>query len=180
MRRAPLLVALALAAVALAGCGGATTVSPSPQTVEGEVTLATGTEGGETSASPGTQGGVTTVTSTSGGGGKSGGNSGGGGGGGSSGGGGGADDGKAVFASNGCGSCHTYKPAGSNGKIGPDLDKLAAYAKQANQPLEKFTETSIVNPKAYVQPGFQPVMPSYATLQGTPKLAALVKFLTSK
>jgi mono/diheme cytochrome c family protein len=33
-------------------------------------------------------------------------------------------DGKAVFASAGCGSCHTLKAAGSNGTIGPNLDQL--------------------------------------------------------
>jgi mono/diheme cytochrome c family protein len=32
--------------------------------------------------------------------------------------------GKAVFASAGCGSCHTLKDAGSHGTIGPDLDQL--------------------------------------------------------
>ena len=34
--------------------------------------------------------------------------------------------GKAIFVNQGCGGCHTYKPAGpdANGKIGPDLDKL--------------------------------------------------------
>src|SRR5437763_318784 len=40
--------------------------------------------------------------------------------------------GKKLFASEGCTGCHTYGPAGSNGTIGPDLDKLAQYAKQAN------------------------------------------------
>lgn len=37
-------------------------------------------------------------------------------------GGGAAADGKAVFASAGCGSCHTLEEAGSSGTIGPDLD----------------------------------------------------------
>jgi cytochrome c551/c552 len=94
-------------------------------------------------------------------------------------GGGGAANGKALFASSGCVSCHTYKPAGSNSKIGPDLDKLAQYAKQAKQPLEKFTRESIVKPNAYIQPGFPPnVMPS--TFASLPKnqLDALVTFLT--
>ena len=30
--------------------------------------------------------------------------------------------GKAVFASAGCGGCHTFGPAGSNGSVGPNLD----------------------------------------------------------
>ena len=50
------------------------------------------------------------------------------GGGGSTGGSGGpgnAAAGKAVFASNGCGSCHTLAVAGATGTIGPDLGKIA-------------------------------------------------------
>jgi mono/diheme cytochrome c family protein len=33
-------------------------------------------------------------------------------------------DGKQVFASAGCGGCHTLKDAGSTGNVGPDLDTL--------------------------------------------------------
>src|SRR5881275_1788238 len=95
-------VILATAALALAGCGGERTVSPKPQTVVGSV---------PTQSAPATS----STTTTSGGGG----------------GGGGAANGKALFASNGCVSCHTYKPAGSKAQVGPDLDKLATYAKRA-------------------------------------------------
>src|SRR5438105_15705043 len=41
--------------------------------------------------------------------------------------------GKQLYTSNGCGGCHTFKPAGSAGKVGPDLDKLAADATKANK-----------------------------------------------
>ena len=34
----------------------------------------------------------------------------------------GGTDGKSIFASAGCGSCHTFAAAGSNGTIGPNLD----------------------------------------------------------
>jgi mono/diheme cytochrome c family protein len=37
---------------------------------------------------------------------------------------GGARSGQAVFASAGCGGCHTLKAAGSRGTVGPDLDQL--------------------------------------------------------
>jgi mono/diheme cytochrome c family protein len=89
--------------------------------------------------------------------------------------------GKAVFLSQGCGACHTFKPAGSDasGTIGPDLDKLPAYAKAANQPLANFVHESIVNPDKYVEKGYpKGVMPkSYKDLP--PKdLIALVDFLT--
>lgn len=92
-----------------------------------------------------------------------------------------AAPGKALLLSQGCGSCHTYAPAGpsANGKIGPDLDKLPQYAQQAKQPLDRFVRDSIVNPDKYVQPGYpKGVMPkSYKSLPPN-DLKALVDFLT--
>ncbi len=44
-------------------------------------------------------------------------------GGGSGGGGGGTADGKQVFASAGCGTCHTLADAGTTGTVGPNLDE---------------------------------------------------------
>src|SRR5919206_5147588 len=157
-------VILVTAALALAGCGGERTVSPVPQKVSGTVPTqsAPATTSTTTSGGGGGGGGGGTETTTSGGGG----------------GGGGAANGKALFASNGCGSCHTYKPAGSKATVGPDLDKLASYAKQAKKPLAAFTHESIVNPNAYVQKGYPPhVMPSFASLSKA-EVDALVKFLT--
>lgn len=34
-----------------------------------------------------------------------------------------ADNGREVFAANGCGSCHTLAAAGSSGSVGPNLDE---------------------------------------------------------
>ena len=88
--------------------------------------------------------------------------------------------GKQVFAANGCGACHVYTPAGTKGKIGPDLDKLPQYANQAHQPLASFVKTSVVTPGAYIQKGFPNVMPkTFATLPAD-QIDALVKFLTTK
>lgn len=36
-----------------------------------------------------------------------------------------AANGEQVFASAGCGGCHTFSAAGSNGAVGPDLDDAA-------------------------------------------------------
>jgi cytochrome c551/c552 len=156
-------VILVTAALTLAGCGGERTVAPLPQTVVGSVPKESTAPATTSTTSTGGGGGGGTQTTTSGGGG---------------GGGGGAANGKALFASNGCVSCHTYKPAGSKATVGPDLDKLAAYAKTAKQPLDAFVHESIVNPNAYVQPGFPPnVMPSFASLPKS-QVDALVKFLT--
>jgi mono/diheme cytochrome c family protein len=42
--------------------------------------------------------------------------------------------GKAVFASAGCGSCHTLKAAGATGNVGPNLDQLKpAYDRVVHQ-----------------------------------------------
>ncbi|MGN6431256.1 MAG: c-type cytochrome [Gaiellaceae bacterium] len=89
--------------------------------------------------------------------------------------------GKRLFTSLGCSGCHTYGPAGSSGTIGPDLDKLPQYAQKANQgTLEQFTQMSITDPGAYVESGYQNLMPT--TFASLPKqqLADLVAFLTQK
>lgn len=54
--------------------------------------------------------------------------------------------GKQVFATAGCGSCHTLKDAGTNGKVGPNLD-------EKKPPLELVTDR-VTNGKG--------VMPSFA------------------
>ena len=131
-RRALILVACGLV---LAGCSGGTTVSPTPQTVEGTLPTATGDPAA----------------------------------------------GKALFAAQGCNACHTFTPAGSKGTVGPDLDKLAADAQKAGQPLADYTETSITDPNGYVAPGFpKGVMPTTYSSLSDQQLADLVAFLTQK
>ena len=90
--------------------------------------------------------------------------------------------GRMVFDNNGCAACHTFKPAGANGKVGPDLDKLPAEAARAGQPLVPFTRTSIVNPDAYIEKGYPAnVMPkTFGSSLSKEQLDALVKFLTQK
>jgi len=87
--------------------------------------------------------------------------------------------GAAIFRDNGCGSCHTLTAAGASGKVGPDLDKLPAEAQQAGKPLPAFVRQSIVDPNAYVAPGFpRNVMPqSFGSSLSAAQLAALVQYL---
>jgi cytochrome c oxidase subunit II len=95
-------------------------------------------------------------------------------------GGGGGPSAKTLFVSNGCNGCHTFKPAGSKADVGPDLDNLAEEARRAGKPLEEFIRESIVNPNAYVEPGYpKGLMPG--TFAGLPQaqLDALVKFLAA-
>lgn len=86
--------------------------------------------------------------------------------------------GLSVFNGNGCSSCHTLSAAKATGNIGPDLDKLVAYAKQAKQPLAAFVHQSIVDPGAYVQPGYSNgLMPTTFGQLPKAQLDALVTFL---
>jgi len=84
-----------------------------------------------------------------------------------------------VFAASGCSSCHTFTPAKATGTVGPDLDKLPAEARRAGQQLEPFVRESIVNPNAYVEPGFpKGVMPAnFGTTLSKHDLDALVQYL---
>jgi cytochrome c oxidase subunit 2 len=92
----------------------------------------------------------------------------------------GGGPGLAVFQSQGCGNCHTFKPAGSNATTGPDLDNLRADARRAGKPFEQFVRESIVDPNAYIEKGFQPnIMPStFKSSLSRKQLDDLVKLLT--
>jgi cytochrome c551/c552 len=94
-----------------------------------------------------------------------------------------ATRGKAIFTANGCGACHTFAPAGSTGKVGPNLADLEASAKKANQgSLAQYVLSSIVNPNAYIVPGYPAnVMPAiFGQKLSKQQLADLVAFLTQK
>ncbi len=90
-----------------------------------------------------------------------------------------AKAGATLFTSQGCGGCHTFKAAGTNGTVGPDLDKLAQYAKTANQgSLEEFTQESIANPSAYIEPGYPNAMPNFGSTLSGKQIADLVAYVT--
>lgn len=62
--------------------------------------------------------------------------------------------GKAVFASNGCGSCHTLTVAGASGTIGPNLGQVVAGdAQKDKMPIAAFIKQSITDPAAYTATG---------------------------
>ena len=86
-----------------------------------------------------------------------------------------ADAGKAVFASQGCGGCHTFAAAGASGSVGPNLDE-ALSGKDA-----EFVRQSIVDPNADVAQGYSPgVMPQTYEKELSPKqLEDLVAFVTA-
>jgi cytochrome c551/c552 len=84
------------------------------------------------------------------------------------------EGGAEVFASEGCGSCHTFKAANSTGTIGPDLNEyLAPDDDKAG------VEEMIVDPNAEIAEGYSAnVMPqNYGQSIPKAKLEQLVKFL---
>jgi cytochrome c oxidase subunit II len=89
--------------------------------------------------------------------------------------------GAAVFKNNGCGACHTLAAAATKATIGPDLGKLPAYATTAGKPLADFVRQSIVDPNAYIQPGYpKNVMPqTFGQSLSKQQLDALVQYLIS-
>jgi len=168
VRRLLLLLGLA---VVLAGCGGGEEVSPLPETIEGGTTPAattttdgtetgTETEGEGTETDKGKPEGSDTMGGTS-------------------------EKppakgdkaaGKQVFASAGCGSCHAFSAAGSNGQIGPNLDKSLA-GKDAD-----YIRESILDPSAEIAEGFGPgIMPeNYDDDLSDKQVEDLVAFLSPK
>lgn len=82
--------------------------------------------------------------------------------------------GKQLFAAQGCGGCHAFQAAGSNGAIGPNLDE-ALQGKDA-----EFVHESIVDPNKEIASGYQPnIMPPNFGQTLTPKqIDDLVAFLT--
>jgi cytochrome c oxidase subunit 2 len=87
--------------------------------------------------------------------------------------------GLSVFNNSGCSGCHTLSAANATGTIGPDLDKLVSYAKQAKQPLTPFAHDSIVDPDKYIQPGYSKgiMPPNFGQSLTKTQIDALVAFL---
>jgi mono/diheme cytochrome c family protein len=83
--------------------------------------------------------------------------------------------GRTVFEGQGCGSCHTFAPAGSTGTVGPNLGEVLAGKDAA------FIRQSIVDPNAEIAQGFSPnVMPqTYGDQLSPQQIDDLVAFLMS-
>jgi cytochrome c551/c552 len=141
--------------------GHYTSLGKSSATVVHTVTIGSTSTPATTSAPTTTSGGTTTS---------------------SGGGGGSAAAGEAVFSANGCGSCHTFKPANSTGTIGPDLDNAPAQdAKADNMELAEFIEESIKDPNAYIAKDYSKgIMPTtFDESLSSKQLNDLVAFIVS-
>jgi mono/diheme cytochrome c family protein len=90
-----------------------------------------------------------------------------------------AKTGEQIFTAAGCAGCHTFSPAGSNGNIGPDLNELkAAAAKYAKDKTpEEYVQESIVQPDAFIVPGFGNAMPSFQGRLTDKQVQTLVEYL---
>lgn len=78
-----------------------------------------------------------------------------------------------VFASSGCGGCHTLAAASASGTVGPNLDEVLP-----GQSAAMITE-SIVNPNAKIAKGYQAniMPPSFGSMLSKQELEQLVEYL---
>jgi mono/diheme cytochrome c family protein len=104
MRRLALLLAALILAFPVAGCGGGDEDDTAPEAVETTDTAETETEDDDTGTEEETETGTTAEEGEQ------------------EAGEGDPANGKKVFASAGCGSCHTLADAGTSGSVGPNLD----------------------------------------------------------
>lgn len=85
-------------------------------------------------------------------------------------------DGKQLFTSIGCGSCHTLAAAGATGKVGPDLEESLA-ADDNTTGIEEM----IIHPNSEVVEGYSPnVMPqTYGQSLSSEEVQALAEFIVA-
>lgn len=97
-------------------------------------------------------------------------------------------EGKSVFTSAGCSSCHTLAAAGATGTVGPDLDTRLRTdcASAASKPirgatLQECIHTAITKPYAFIPPGYHAgvMPPTFAQTLSSAQIQALVNFLAS-
>ncbi|HEX6146331.1 MAG TPA: c-type cytochrome [Acidimicrobiia bacterium] len=91
-----------------------------------------------------------------------------------------AIDGRSVFLTKGCTSCHSLAGVSTTGQIGPNLTGLADRAGDRVDGLdpEAYIRQSVLDPEAFVVDGFSPLMPTLPL--DTEELDALVEFLLAE
>jgi cytochrome c oxidase subunit II len=92
-----------------------------------------------------------------------------------------AAPGLAAFNANGCGGCHTLAAAASTGTTGPNLARVKTDAAKAGRgPVAQYVQESILDPSAYVVPGFPDAMPHIFKDKIPPEqLKQLVQYLVA-
>ena len=89
-------------------------------------------------------------------------------------------DGRVVFLTKGCTSCHSLDGVSTTGQIGPNLTGLADRAGDRVEDLEAedYIRQSVLDPEAFVVDGFGAFMPTLPL--DTEELDALVEFLLAE
>jgi mono/diheme cytochrome c family protein len=88
-----------------------------------------------------------------------------------------------LFVSMGCAGCHNIdqpQTDSNKGPIAPNLGNFYEIAgtKVAGEDAVTFTHTSIVNPNAYTEPGYNPVMPAnFADRMSPEEIDSLVAWI---
>ena len=79
----------------------------------------------------------------------------------------------------GCVGCHVV--GGVGGQSGPNLNQIGsvAAARKPGMSAEDYIRESIVNPNAYLVPGFPPIMPSFQGVLSEEELNQLVEYYMS-
>lgn len=79
-----------------------------------------------------------------------------------------------VFASKGCGGCHTLAAAGAGGTVGPDLDEALVPGDSPS-----LIEQMIVDPNAEIAPGYPPdvMPPNFGETLSKKELEDLIQYL---
>ncbi|HVR78188.1 MAG TPA: cytochrome c [Acidimicrobiia bacterium] len=91
-----------------------------------------------------------------------------------------AIDGRTVFLTTGCTSCHRIEGVVDGRQIGPSLLGLSDRAADRIEGLgaEDYIVQSVLDPEAFIVEGFSPLMPTFPL--NTEELGALVEFLLSE
>ncbi len=89
--------------------------------------------------------------------------------------------GRSLFAKYGCSGCHTLSDAGATGQVGPNLNGIGVRAAERvpGQSAGEYIRTSIINPNAYIVPGYPAnVMPQdFQQRMSSQELDGLVNYL---
>lgn len=92
--------------------------------------------------------------------------------------------GRQMFQKNGCGACHMLADAGGAGTAGPTLTHIGTQAGNMvpGQSADQYIHESIVNPNAFIVPGFQSnIMPKdFGQRLSDQELQALVQYLLAQ
>src|SRR5439155_22756114 len=88
---------------------------------------------------------------------------------------------RSLFSAKGCTACHTIQEIPSaRGNIGPDLSELGtrAGARKPGTSAHAYIEESILNPGAFLVPGYQNLMPSFQGQFTPDQLETIIDYLS--